>query len=362
MGTLLEIKEVIRRIYNKYEVFIVPVLKFLLALISLLVINSRLGYMRQLDRGGIVLIAALLCSFLPAGFMLVFGALFVLLHFYALAMEVALVGLCVILVLALLFFRFSPKDSLAVLITPICFFWKIPYAVPVCMGLLGTPVSVVSVSCGVIIYYLIAYVSANATAISALDPEESTARLRMMIDALVDNKAMVIMVVAFAVTVIVVYLIRRLSVDHAWTVAIVAGTMLNAVILLIGDLVYDTNIPVLGVILGSALAVLIAKVVQFVVFSVDYNRTEKVQFEDDEYYYYVKAVPKMTVAAPEKTVKKINTQMSSRRTVTVERTGNSSRQVPYYRGQNGHTVMVSRQQPVNEPEEEETIFDDYEEL
>ena len=40
----------------------------------------------------------------------------------------------------------------------------------------------------------------------------------------------------------------------------------------------------------------------------DYSRTEKVQFEDDEYYYYVKAVPKMTVAAQTKTVKKINTQ------------------------------------------------------
>ena len=32
------------------------------------------------------------------------------------------------------------------------------------------------------------------------------------------------------------------------------------------------------------------------------------QFEDDEYYYYVKAVPKMMVSVPTKTVKKINTQ------------------------------------------------------
>ena len=27
----------------------------------------------------------------------------------------------------------------------------------------------------------------------------------------------------------------------------------------------------------------------------DYTRTEKVQFEDDDYYYYVKAVPKIKV-------------------------------------------------------------------
>ncbi|MDE7222706.1 MAG: hypothetical protein K2O34_02860, partial [Acetatifactor sp.] len=38
-------------------------------------------------------------------------------------------------------------------------------------------------------------------------------------------------------------------------------------------------------------------------------------YEDDEYYYYVKAVPKMNVSAASKTVKRINTQ---RRPVPVE--------------------------------------------
>ena len=59
-------------------------------------------------------------------------------------------------------------------------------------------------------------------------------------------------------------------------------------------------------IVGTIVSVLAAKVVEFFVFSVDYSRTEKVQFEDDEYYYYVKAIPKINVAAPSRTVKKIN--------------------------------------------------------
>lgn len=46
-------------------------------------------------------------------------------------------------------------------------------------------------------------------------------------------------------------------------------------------------------------------------FNLDYARTEKVQFEDDEYYYYVKAVPKMAVAVPEKRVKRITTQRAN---------------------------------------------------
>lgn len=88
----------------------------------------------------------------------------------------------------------------------------------------------------------------------------------------------------------------------------VAGGILDLVILLIGDLMYDTNMSVVEAILGTVLALVVAKMLEFFRFCVDYSRTEKVQFEDDEYYYYVKAVPKMTVAAQTKTVKKINTQ------------------------------------------------------
>ena len=42
---------------------------------------------------------------------------------------------------------------------------------------------------------------------------------------------------------------------------------------------------------------------QFLFFDLDYSRTERVQFEDDEYYYYVKAVPKMYVPTTDKQVK-----------------------------------------------------------
>ena len=38
---------------------------------------------------------------------------------------------------------------------------------------------------------------------------------------------------------------------------------------------------------------MIAFIYKLFVFSVDYAKTERVQFEDDGYYYYVKAVPKI---------------------------------------------------------------------
>lgn len=308
MTGLLEIRERMKMLYGRYEVFILPVVKFLFALIVLNTLNGKLGYMTKLDNIAIVLIVSLMCSFLPTGCILMFAALFSILHLYALSLEVALVGLCMFLIMFLLFFRFSPRDSLLVLLTPLLCNMNIPYVIPIAAGLLCSPVSVVSVGCGVAVHYLFQTVIASAPAIGTMAESEATAKLRLIIDGIVKNKEMLVVIAAFGITIMVVYLIRRMSFDHVWTIAMVAGAMTNIVILLVGDLIYDINISVAGALLGSLLALAVAKVLEFFRFCVDYSRTEKVQFEDDEYYYYVKAVPKMTVSAPAKTVKRINTQ------------------------------------------------------
>ena len=308
MTALLELRENLKKIYSRNEAFILPVIKFLLSFIVLSIINGKMGYMTKLDNMAIVLIVSLLCSFLPTGFMAFFAMMFAVLHMYALSIETAAVGLVVFLLLYLLFLRFTAKEALVVVLTPVLCMLKLPYVMPVAMGLIGTPASCVSVGFGVVVYYLLQTVITNAPTINSMGAEEATAKLRLLIDGMLGNKAMLVTIAAFAITVIVVYLIRRMSVDHSWTIAMVAGVMIEVMILLVGDLMYDTNLSIVSALLGAVVTLIACKIIEFFRFCLDYSRTEKVQFEDDEYYYYVKAVPKMTVAAPTNTVKKINTQ------------------------------------------------------
>ena len=58
--------------------------------------------------------------------------------------------------------------------------------------------------------------------------------------------------------------------------------------------------------LGVVLSLIVEFLVEFFCFMVDYTRIENVQFEDDDYYYYVKAVPKVTVSDSLRIVKTIN--------------------------------------------------------
>lgn len=314
MTTLLVIKQYMKLFYSKFEIYITPFLKFLLAFVSLVLINSNLGYMTGLNRLSIVLIVALMCSFMPTNFIVIMSALFTLLHLYAFSLECAVVVGVAFMLMFLLYFRFSPKDTVVVVLTPVCFLLRIPYVMPIAMGLVGTPTSAVSVGCGVMTYYMIRYVNLNTAVLGQATDEETVVRFRIAIDGILNNKEMVVTIVAFAITLILVYLIRRLSIDYSWTIAMVAGALANIMILLIGDLMFDTNVSLLGVIIGTLISFLLTVVLQFFVFHVDYSRTEKVQFEDDEYYYYVKAVPKVTVAKPEKQVKQIAGQGKSRNT------------------------------------------------
>ncbi len=314
MTTLLVAKQYMKLFYSKFEAYITPVLKFLLAFIALTLINSKLGYMEGISKVTVVLIVALMCSFMPMNFIVIMAALFTLLHMYAFSLECAVVVGAAYLLMFLLYFRFSPKDTAVVILTPVCFLLKIPYVMPIAMGLVGTPASAVSVACGVIAYYMIHYVSENITLLGSMVDEETATRFKVIIDGILNNKEMIVTIVAFAVTLILVYLIRRMSIDYAWTIAMVAGALVNIMVLLIGDLMFDTNVSLLSAVLGTVVSFFITMVLQFFVFHVDYSRTENVQFEDDEYYYYVKAVPKVTLAKPEKQVKQINVQKRSRNT------------------------------------------------
>ena len=308
MTQLLALRDRLKAFYSRYENFCRPGLKFVLALVTLTMINKGIGYSGALKNFAVVLVISLLCSFFPMNFIVVVGAMVTLLHLYATSLECVIAVGVLFLVMFLLYFRFSSKDTILLLMTPLCFVLKIPYVAPICAGLIAAPTAVVSTGCGVVTYYMLSFIAVNRSTLLSMSEESILEKLRFLLGGLAGNREMEVMVAAFAITILIVYLIRRLPVDHAWTIAIISGLLVDILVILIGDLKYNTYISVAGLIFGSVAAFAAAWVLQFFVFNVDYSRTEKVQFEDDEYYYYVKAVPKNVVPPTERSVKKIKGQ------------------------------------------------------
>ena len=78
MTALLELKQKIKEIYGQYEMYILPVMKFVLALVYFLWINANMGYMSRLNNVFLVLILALICSILPSSAMMYIGFVLIL--------------------------------------------------------------------------------------------------------------------------------------------------------------------------------------------------------------------------------------------------------------------------------------------
>lgn len=308
MTQLLVIREKMRALYAKYEMGITPLLKFLTAIVTLITINANIGFMERLKSLPVVFVLSLLCSVLPYSGIVFVMMLVLLLHLSSLSMEVALAFAILFLVMCLLYYIFLPGDSIVTMLTPVLFFLKMPLPLPVVLGLAGSPLSAVPMSFGIVIYYLLQFVKKNAATFADTSSLGLLQRSTQLFTSLKGNKALILVIVSFVLTFILVRIIRRLSIARSWEIAIGTGVFVNAVLLLVGTFALDLEslgFTMLTILLGSVLAAATAFALQFFVFLVDYARTEYVQFEDDEYYYYVKAVPKVTITEPDVQIKKI---------------------------------------------------------
>lgn len=299
MDRLLYIREYVKVLASRYDSYVRPFSKFLLMFITICVINSKIGYASRIDNVALGLVISLLVSFLPLNFIPLVSSGYVLMHMYGLSLESAAVIGIMLFVMFLLYFRFAPGDSLLLVLTPLAFVFRVPYAMPLVAGLVATPTAMASVGCGVISYFMLFFVSRNADAIRAMADSDMLSKFKFLLEELLFNREMLVMAVAFGITILVVYFVRRLPVDHCWTMAIATGTLIDMVVIMIGDLKYGTYVSLGGLVFGSIVGVAVAFVVKFFLFNLDYSRTEKVQFEDDQYYYYVKAVPKNSISEEE---------------------------------------------------------------
>lgn len=305
MTALLEFKQKIKNLYSKYEMYLQPLMKFVLALVYFIWINSNMGYMSVLDNVFVILILALICSILPSGMMIFVGFAMMLGHSYVLGIDVAGFMLVLILFMLILFLRFSAGHNIVLILTPLSCAFELPVLLPVGSGLLSSALAALPAACGVVIYYFVRFIRTQSQILQASDLQIME-RITLLADGLMKNGTMWLTLVAFVFVILAVNLIRTRMFDYAWRIAIVAGGVIYVVIMLVGSGIMGVSVEVVPTIAASVISVLICIVLEFFVFGGDYTRTERLEYEDDEYYYYVKAVPKALVTSSERSIKKIN--------------------------------------------------------
>jgi len=307
MTRLFEIKDKVFKFCAQYESYLKFVYKFVIALILFCIINGSVGFMETISSFPVALLLALVCCLLPQGATLLIAAVLVVLNLYVLSLEVAITALAIFVIVFLVYFRFAPQDCTLFTITPILYALRIPYILPIGAGLLRKSYSIIAVVCGTISFYFLNGIYENVSALATTGSGEgTTAKMTITVSQLLSNKEMYLAVGIVVLSGIVVSVVRKLVIDHAWKIAVISGVLVQVAGLFAGYLLFNISGKTLGMIIGNIIALLLGFVIEFLFMDLDYERTERVQFEDDDYYYYVKAVPKKMVTSSEKTIKQFN--------------------------------------------------------
>ena len=306
MSKILEIKGYLVKYYGKYSKIIDKVWQFILAFLTFTYISKNIGFSAVISNPIMTVILSVICMLLPMPVTVLVATFVILFQILNVSLGMAIVAFGLFVIFYALYFRYAPDKLFLLAVIPVAFMLEIPVVIPIALGLVGGSAYILPISAGTMVHYLVQYVKNNATFLEAAEQTELLEQSVQHAQKFLMNPDMWCVIIAFAVTLLLVYGVRKLSVDYSWEIAMIAGVLGNINVMAYGYIIVGIKISYLSLVLGSIAAIVVAMIMKLFFFSVAYTRTEYLQFEDDEYFYHVKAVPKVSVAIPEKTVKTIN--------------------------------------------------------
>ena len=298
MERILMMRDALSRFYGKYDMPIRLLCKFLLAFWVFFEIRSDMGAEGIFGKLFVILILAALCAFLPSNGMILIAACMLMVYFYSVSLETAVVGGMTLVIGMLVYFSISSRSAYPLIITALAVKWEVGCASAVLFGLMGGPLTAVGVAFGALVPNLTETLvngSGNLQSSATDAAEIMVQKMAALMNGLLSNREMVALAVILTVIMLLVYMIRIMEIKYAWTSAAGTGIFVYALLRMILGITGILDTEASRLVIEIVAAALLAAAAQLMFFSLDYKKTENLRFEDDEYYYYVKAVPKKKI-------------------------------------------------------------------
>lgn len=309
MMGLLVFKAKCKEIFERHYKVLRAMLKILISAGVFGMILYQLPFQQELNEYAvpIVILLALFCGFIPDTVIVCVTALLALAETVAVSAACAFAVFAILAIYFLLFGRYTRVQSYLVFLIPILWGINISYAVPVIAALFLSPAMIPACGMGVLLRYLLVGIRQyHLISQNAADTGNTMEGLQYMMNYVLNNREMIVYLCTFSVAYLLVFVIRKGRYNHASQIGIFVGVVICMAGILAGDIFWEVSADVKQLLTGLSITAVAAYAVQFFRMSLDYTGVRKLQFEDDEYFYYVKAVPKLKVAVVDKTVTKID--------------------------------------------------------
>ena len=300
MTGILKIKNDIRAFLRKQDEIANPIFRFIWSLLVFMSLQKLFHYSDLGSKTEVTILLAVLTALLPDAFMFLAAGILIALHSFSVSLEAGAIFVVLYIIMYCVYIRFFPNYAYAMFIVPLFYVIGIPYAAPIAVALIAGLGGVVPAVMGVVLYFYSQCIEDVSGLLATDDIEKEIEAFQKLSHVLLHNKEMFAAMIIFAITVLVIALLAKFSYPYAIYVAIGAGVVINIFVAILAGYILGQDVPMGTVMVGSIIGILIGFVIRCGQGLLDYQHTERVQFEDDDYFYYVKAVPKFDSEKKEK--------------------------------------------------------------
>ncbi len=307
MKFLPKLKYKIDEYYVKHPVLTGYIVRLALSVLALFLLRDNIGFNEILSNTIFVIAFALICSFIPVKLMTLALVAYAIVHLFSLSVGVGVLSCLLFVVLYLIYFRFDEKTGYVIILIPLLCMLRLPFLAPVILAVAAPLGSVASVILGFVAYYYLHYIQMNtAVFIGAVDTSEIS-KMSMALQGLFAYKEMWYTMGCVLVAFLAAYYLKKINVNRSGHMAVAIGTGIWLILTLLCNLVTESmNYNKLIWYVGGAVAtIILGMIISDLVLPLDFSRTELLEFEDDEYKYFVRAVPKAVVTKESVKIKRI---------------------------------------------------------
>ena len=306
MKQLIRIKDHIQAFLEKYGRYVDGVLRFAFAMALYMVIIYNTGYSKVVSSPFVAVLMGAAAAMLPVSLTSVLACVLVIVEMTSVSLEIAAVSVIFIAVMLLMYYVFRMGDSFLMAASLFFCLLRMP-ALILPFAMLFPPLKIIPVVFGIVIYGIIIVVRKDFSVLAARNGSLTLAgRINLFLSDFFTSERLLLVLLAVVVTMLVIRAIRSSKMNYAPMVSMTVGDVLFGIVMIFGNYYLNAGISYAMLAVSLFLNIIMAMIIIVFRFNFDYKRTENVQFEDDEYYYFVKAIPKTRISVTEKRVENIS--------------------------------------------------------
>lgn len=299
MESIWRMKELLIGTYKRYETPVNVFLKFVAGFF----IFFKLGVLAgdALSTGKMLLIALIFSALTTVSSCSVFFIFLIIalgIYLFFVSIETALLVVLVLFLFLVFYVRLFPKQSLLIPALFIAYYFKIPYVIPIFAGVYVGIIGIIPIAIGLFLHSMIPAVTYFIT----LAPKAKFSPLGMpdtfveiyvaLCEYLMKNTQWITNVIIFSLVVIITCIIAHMTFNFAKEFSILIGGIAAIICYIIAILLGKSSYHLFGMIFGVLISTLLVWVFRLFQDIPNYSRAEKIQFEDEDNYYFVKVIPK----------------------------------------------------------------------